>query len=244
MSPWWAKIGEVCFVFGSYNLVMITSSLGLIGLRVLTQNPEFFARVVIANTGLPDNSEPRHIPPLLTVPMKILYKLLPALPVPDMIRKITQNRFNLGFFYWIKHCDKYPDFMISEIMLLAMRGRCGTKDVANFRRAYDAPFPSEEYKQGPRQLPTLVPIFPDNVEMENNRQAWHVLEKLSIPFLTSFSDEDPVTMGAHKKFQRVVPGAQCQTHKIIKGAGHFLQEEEPEEFAQNIIEFCQKNPIN
>jgi haloalkane dehalogenase len=60
------------------------------------------------------------------------------------------------------------------------------------------------------------------------------------PFLTAFSDRDPITRGGEKYFQKKIPGAQGQDHVTIEGAGHFLQEDKGEEIAQVIIDFANK----
>jgi haloalkane dehalogenase len=44
-----------------------------------------------------------------------------------------------------------------------------------------------------------------------------------------------VTGGADRALQREIPGAQGQT--TIVGAGHFLQEDQGEEFARVVVEF-------
>ena len=103
--------------------------------------------------------------------------------------------------------------------------------------AYDAPFPDETYKAGARAFPLLLPITPDNPASEANRQAWEVLKNWTKPFLTAFSDSDPVTKGGDKAFQKLVPGTQNQPHTTIIGAGHFLQEDKGEELAQVVVEF-------
>lgn len=103
--------------------------------------------------------------------------------------------------------------------------------------AYDAPFPSEEYKCGVRKFPMLVPSTPDNVESENNRQAWQALSRFNKPFLTAFSDSDPITAGAEKFFQKNIPGCSHQQHVIFKGGGHFLQEDVGEQLIRSAISF-------
>ena len=95
---------------------------------------------------------------------------------------------------------------------------------------------------GARQFPSLVPIMPDNVAIAANRAAWRVLERWQKPFLTAFSDQDPVTAGAHARFQETVPGAKAQAHVTIAGAGHFLQEERPAELADAVLRFVKSNP--
>ena len=62
------------------------------------------------------------------------------------------------------------------------------------------------------------------------------------PFLTLFSNRDPITRGGHKIFQRLVPGAQGQPHAVTRGAGHFLQEDKGAEVAQAIVAFILANP--
>ncbi|MEH6538331.1 MAG: haloalkane dehalogenase [Psychroserpens sp.] len=106
--------------------------------------------------------------------------------------------------------------------------------------AYNAPFPSEEYKAGARIFPTLVPIEQDDPESIKNLKAWEKLKSWNKPFLTIFGDEDNIMIGAEKAFQKIVPGAKEQNHKILN-AGHFIQEEKGEELAELIIEFYNKN---
>ena len=98
------------------------------------------------------------------------------------------------------------------------------------RRAYDAPFPSAKYKAGSRAFPRLVPTTPDDPAAQANRDAWHILEKWDKPFLTLFSNGDPITRGFDKHFHTRVPGCKNMPHKTLKG-GHFLQEDSGAEFA-------------
>ena len=208
---------------------------GLLGLRLVSDNVDRFARVVAANTDLPDA---KGVPAEMAAPMRELFAEIPALPVTEMGAKMRANENGAGFMYWIKYCDSYPDFVISDVMSL------GGKPLADDLRAgYDAPFPAEEYKQGARQFPSLVPIFPDDPAIKDNRRAWEVLESFDKPFLTAFSDGDPVTAGGEVRFQQSVPGAKKQRHPTIKNAGHFLQEDAPDAFAAAIVRFCEDNPL-
>jgi haloalkane dehalogenase len=101
--------------------------------------------------------------------------------------------------------------------------------------AYEAPFPDETYKAGARVLPALVPTNPDDPAASANRMAWRNLMRFRKPFLTAFSDGDPITAGGDKPFQRLIPGAKEQRHTIIAGAGHFLQEDRGEELAEFVV---------
>ena len=209
---------------------------GLIGLRVLAEQTERFARVVVANTGLPDA---KGMDPEMAGPMRELYASVPALPVAEMGAKLAENEQGAGFLYWIKHCAEYADFSVPAIMAMAGGGRLSDAELA----AYAAPFPDESFAQGARQFPSLVPIFPDDPAIEANRAAWDVLEGFDRPLLTAFSDADPVTAGGDQRFRKNVPGAQGQHHVTLHGAGHFLQQECGEMLARIVAGFCRANPI-
>jgi haloalkane dehalogenase len=106
-------------------------------------------------------------------------------------------------------------------------------------RAYDAQFPNESYKHGASAFPALVPTRPDDPAVPANRRAWELFERWDKPFLTAFSDGDPITLGLDRKFQKRVPGASGQPHTVIRGAGHFLQEDKGVELAHIAVEFIE-----
>jgi haloalkane dehalogenase len=103
--------------------------------------------------------------------------------------------------------------------------------------AYDAPFPSAKYKAGARAFPRLVPTTPDNPASDANRRAWGAFERWDKPFLTTFSNRDPITRGGDRPFQSKVPGAQHLEHAKIRNAGHFLQEDKGKELAEVLVTF-------
>ena len=93
------------------------------------------------------------------------------------------------------------------------------------RAAYDAPFPTEESKAGPRAMPGLVPNTPDDPASDANRAAWEVLTGWERPFVVAFSDSDPITGAMAPILRKLVPGTRDQLHPVIENAGHFLQED-------------------
>lgn len=109
--------------------------------------------------------------------------------------------------------------------------------------AYDAPYPDERYKEGARQFPLLVPTTPDNPASAANRAAWQVLGQWQKPFLTAFSDSDPVTAGGDKVMQKLILGTRGQAHTTIVGAGHFLQEDQGEQLAEVVLRFVAATPL-
>jgi haloalkane dehalogenase len=107
--------------------------------------------------------------------------------------------------------------------------------------AYDAPFPGERYQAGARVLPTLVPTRPDDPAAEANRTAWEVLSRWDKPFLTAFSDSDPITQGGDRVFHQLVPGAADLDHVTLKG-GHFVQEDAGPRFAEVVTDIIATTP--
>ncbi len=147
---------------------------------------------------------------------------------------------NEGFLKWQEYSQTTPDLHIAGVI------KGGTVEPLSdaVMRGYNAPYPDDSYKAGARQFPTLVPTTPDNPESENNRQAWRAFESLDIPFLTAFSDQDPVTEGLDKLFQAAVKGAKGQAHATTHGAGHFLQEDKGEELVERLLEFMRVNQLH
>ncbi len=172
---------------------------GLIGLRLLAEDPDRYARVVTANTFLPTGD----IPP------------------------------GDAFMAWRQLSQEIPELPVGRIV----DGGCVSALSTEVIAAYDAPFPDESFKEGARQFPLLVPITPDDPASEPNRSAWEVLRSWEKPWLTAFSDSDPITAGADAFFQATIPGAEGQPHTTVQGAGHFLQEDEGEELARVIVDF-------
>jgi haloalkane dehalogenase len=117
----------------------------------------------------------------------------------------------------------------------------GLSDAA--RAAYDAPFPDESYKAGPRAMPGLVPTSPDDPATEANRAAWATLSTSSTPALVAFSDSDPITGAMGPILARTLPGAQGREQPTITNAGHFLQEDAGPELAAAIIRFVDETPL-
>lgn len=138
-----------------------------------------------------------------------------------------------AFLAWQRFSQETPAFPVGGIVA----GGCSSDLSPEVVAAYDAPFPDESFKAGVRAFPALVPTTPDDPASAANRAAWAVLRSWQKPFLTLFSDKDPITRGGDRFLQDVVPGAKGQPHATISDAGHFLQEDKGEELAAAIIQF-------
>ncbi|MFC1795610.1 haloalkane dehalogenase [Pseudomonadota bacterium] len=171
---------------------------GLIGMRLLAENPELFSRFSLSNTGLPTGDQ----------------------------------SMGEAFERWRKFSQKDPEFDCGIIVNQFGRGSLSDEEIA----AYRAPFPSNEYKEGARQFPMLVPTSPDDPASEDNRKAWSVLMGFEKPALMCFSDNDPITNGGDRPFLKLVPGTRNQPHITLKGS-HFIQEEDGETWATAVVEW-------
>lgn len=175
---------------------------GLIGLRLVAENPDRFAGVVAANTGLPTGD----------------------LPMPDVwwqFRTAVENAETLDVGRFVQ-------------------SGCLTPLADEVRASYDAPFPDETYKAGPRAMPGLVPTAPDDPASEANRAAWQVLTHWERPFLVAFSDGDPITHDMGPILRRAMPGAQGLEHPVVEGAGHFLQEDAGRRLGEIVAGFVRR----
>lgn len=164
---------------------------GLLGLRLVAEHPERFARVIAANTGLPTGDR----------------------PPPE------------AFLMWQQMSQTMPQFVTGRIVQ-----RFCVKPMSDaIAAAYDAPYPDDSYTSGARKFPLLVPTTPQDPESEPNRRAWDSLSRFTRPFLTLFGDSDPITSGGERVLSHKIPGAAGQPHQILRGAGHFIQEDAGEE---------------
>ena len=138
-----------------------------------------------------------------------------------------------AFLQWQKFSQETPVFPVGQIVSKGSVTDLPEAVIA----AYDAPFPDESYKEGARQFPTLVPIAPDNPESQANRVAWKVLMGFQKPWLCTFGDSDPITAAAAPVIQKLIPGCQGQPHTILRGGGHFIQEDCGEELSRVVLEW-------
>jgi haloalkane dehalogenase len=144
-----------------------------------------------------------------------------------------------AFSRWQKFASEQTKMDVGSVIKRGVIRKMKAEEVA----AYNAPFPNEKYQAGALVFPQLVPTTPDDPSSQYNRDAWENLQLFDRPFLTLFSDSDPITAGVDKLLQMLVPGAKNQAHAIITQAGHFLQEDKPDEIVEHIIKFINGNPL-
>ena len=190
---------------GVTDMTLIGQDWGsLIGMRLVAEHPDAFARMVIANGFLPTGDRPP----------------------------------GEAFLNWQKFSQEVPEMPIGGII----NGGSASDLSPDVIAAYDAPFPDETYKEGARQFPLLVPTSPDDPAAGPNRKAWESLGAFTKPVLTAFGDSDPITRGAERHIQSLIPGAKDQPHTTIEGGGHFIQEDRGEELAKVVVDFINQTP--
>jgi len=138
---------------------------------------------------------------------------------------------NEAFTKWQHYVKNANPFHIGQVIQGGTIAKLSDAEIA----AYDAPYPDESYKAGAKIFPSLVPTTPDDPQAKPNQLAWKKLASFQKPFLTLFSDKDPIMNGLEKIICKLIPGTLNQPHEIIHDTSHFLQDEKGEEISMKIL---------
>ena len=180
---------------------------GLLGLPLATLHPHRIKRLVIMNTGLPGDL--------------------------GMLMSLQGLGSVAAFMGWRTFSQLAPELPIGEIISAGCYPPMQLP--GPIKAAYEAPFPSSEYKAGARIFPALVPILPFFAGADIAEAAREKLRSWQNPALVMFSDKDPITRSMREFFAKEIPGGVAPID--IKDAGHFLQEDKGEELARHIVNF-------
>ena len=180
---------------------------GLLGLCHVAQHPEKYRGVVASNTGVPLGRD---------------------------IGMTDQDPFAV----WRQFSQEINPFSASECVAGStspLPSIPGFQLTDEEKRAYDAPFVDDTYAAGARQFPVLVPTSSVHPSANLCRDIWTLLADCHVPLTTAFGDNDPVTGPLQGLMSNSVPGAANQPHTIVEGAGHFIQEHQPERCVDTIL---------
>ncbi|HEY3364276.1 MAG TPA: haloalkane dehalogenase [Symbiobacteriaceae bacterium] len=203
----------------------------LIGLRVAGDQPDLFARIVVANGNLPilpKGMNPFRVPNPVAIDCTFRELQRPA-------GHMNRPAFLKFFQRWILYALTTPDFRPSQVV-----GAMTTSPLApEIAAAYDAPYPSIIYKAAVRTFPSMI------AAVENqNEPAWRALGDYWKPFLFLAGEQDH-NMGKRENQERWikhVSGAQGHPHERYE-AGHFIQEDIGPVLAEKVVAFMAANPL-
>jgi haloalkane dehalogenase len=104
------------------------------------------------------------------------------------------------------------------------------------RAAYAMPFPTPGSKAGLRAFPELVPAEPEHPNTGPMNRVRDALRSWTKPALVVWGAQDTVLPPAvADHFVELIPGARGPV--LLEGAGHFLQEDQPDALAAAIVAF-------
>lgn len=200
----------------------------LIGLRVAGENPDLFARIVIANGNLPA------IPPGVNPFTLPVFEF--AESQPDVVTFFTGRTGNEAdrFQQWIEYAASAPFQFAADVVQFASLVELGPAELA----AYDAPYPSEIYRAAIRAFPSMLAGINGQT-----LPALDALGKYNKPFLALAGKFDP-GLGAEavqNGWIERVPGAQGFDHRRYDAA-HFIQEDVGAEMAADVVRFMRATP--
>ena len=228
---------------------------GLIGLRMISDNPDRFNKVSIGNTGLPYMpNTPKEIIEEVKKFRNSKIKLTP-LSMSKEVRKMDSGKTHpaLKFMYWQKFCWDTKNLPVGLLNSTMMEGKprneirnhyifhkLGLSKISpymsNLMKAYEAPYPSPKYKMGCRAMPSHVPIIPDQ-SLDAQKKAREFFNKTDKPFLSVFAGDDPVTNAMEQDVLKMVPNA-ISAPNI--GGGHFYQWTKPKELSKVLSDFIKQ----
>ena len=119
--------------------------------------------------------------------------------------------------------------------ILALRFGVRHKLSKQVLKNYREPHPTYRSRKGVAQFPRLIPASPRDASYAPIKAISQAMDGFAVPTLFLFSDGDPVTarIDARPMVERM-PDARMA---VVRDAGHYLQEDQPEEVAKKIMEF-------
>jgi len=123
---------------------------------------------------------------------------------------------------------------------MLVRGGCHSDPGDEVIAAYEAPYPDAPSKAGARAFPQLVPQAPDAPGAAAGERVVQALRTDRRPTLMLWGDSDPVLPPAVG--ERFASSIGRPPPQLIKGGGHFLQEDRGPELGALIAEWLASEP--
>ena len=155
-----------------------------------------------------------------------------SLPVGDYYERATPEFIKAGE-RWRNRLLTQKNLKFAPVIKLLTTTQLPLEVLA----AYDAPFPDDSYKVGPRVLTSLIPRSSDDPGAQENIRVKEALSRFRKPVLIAFTDDDSSHPGQHKLFSKLFPKNVVWRDVSVTDAKHLLQEDKGEEVAALINEF-------
>ena len=228
------------------NLTVFIQDWGsVLGLYLVSEQPDTFDRIILGNGGFPNVEKPYRVPADIETAVAGFGRTLGMIPPqqPAFFDAEGNSLIPVGagaegsdpFGDWIAYAMYAEDFRPSK-MLEALTYRALTPEEL---AAYDAPFPNRTMMAAPRTFPSLV-----NQTVGLYKPVMAGLTRYTRPFLTIFGANEPgLSPDIQRWFIDNVPGADGQEHHRFPDASHFLQDDKGKEIAERVNRFIVENPL-
>ena len=131
------------------------------------------------------------------------------------------------------------DLLVRRLHMFSLAIRYGVRDrrkmTKEILRNYREPHPDYASRKGVAMFPRMIPVSPKDAAYAPIKAISELLPSFDVPTLFLVGDKDPVSARIDPRpLARRMPDAKL---RVIEDAGHFLQEDQPEEVANRIMEF-------
>lgn len=138
------------------------------------------------------------------------------------------------FLNWRAEQFALPEFPQGEMVNDGVFHKLSPETIA----AFDAPYPDESFKAGPRRFPMILPISPDMDSVPENRAAWEKICRWEKPVLTLFTASFKNSAMGPAKMLDNIPGTRGQDHAMLDEAGFYIVEDQPLDLADRLLKFA------
>ncbi|MEM0929100.1 MAG: haloalkane dehalogenase [Pseudomonadota bacterium] len=173
---------------------------GILGLSLPMEAPDRYKRLIIMNTALP--MEPHA-----------------SMMSRDIFERPEGTEPTTGFAAWRAFSQSRPSMDCGGLIARGSGVALSPAEIA----AYDAPFPDETYQAGALVFPTLVPWNDSMDGYATSQRAIEFWQNWDGESFMAVGDQDPVLgIDIMQSMRSIIKG--CPEPLIIKGGGHFVQE--------------------
>jgi haloalkane dehalogenase len=212
---------------------------GMVGLRVVAEMPDRFAKVVVSNTGMAARGGisgwlfENFVKLMVWWNGPVTFdELKTAADKALLIEDPSALEGARMFSKWIAHSYYSDDMDVAAIISTFGRLDLSEEEI----RAYEAPYPTGEYKAGAHVFPYLIPT-----QLAENEEYWvEVFEKWDKPFLVAFGGDERITARMKDDFMTRIPNP---TEITLEGVGHFCQEEVGPQLAEVMNDLIAGRPV-